>query len=59
ADWNAVVNEWEEFEQEQDDLDNVEIDFLDSETHPAENPSTKWELQMLFLPNLPFLFKNI
>ncbi|CAG8733031.1 19694_t:CDS:2, partial [Gigaspora margarita] len=43
ADWNA----------EQDNLD-VEIDFLDSETHPAKNPSAKWELQILFLPNLPF-----
>ncbi|CAG8629773.1 11414_t:CDS:2 [Dentiscutata heterogama] len=32
-DWN--------FEEEQDDLDIADIDFLDSEMHPAENQATK------------------
>ncbi|CAG8733548.1 26248_t:CDS:2, partial [Gigaspora rosea] len=43
ADWDVVINGWEElliekkFKEEQDDLDNVDIDFLNSEIHPAEN----------------------
>ncbi|CAG8620501.1 8683_t:CDS:2, partial [Scutellospora calospora] len=31
----------EEFEEEQDDLDNVTIDFLNLETHSAENQAAK------------------
>ncbi|CAG8476668.1 23079_t:CDS:2, partial [Dentiscutata erythropus] len=62
-DWNVAINEWEEllidekFEEEQDDLDIANIDFLDSETHPAENQAAKWKLHDLFLPNLPFPFE--
>ncbi|CAG8744591.1 8534_t:CDS:2, partial [Gigaspora rosea] len=41
--WNVAISECEEslidkeFEEEQDDLDIADIDFLDLETHPAEN----------------------
>ncbi|CAG8787305.1 22614_t:CDS:1, partial [Gigaspora rosea] len=65
TDWDTAINEWEEllieeeFEEEQDDLDDAEIDFLNSDTHPAENQAAKWKLQNLFLPNLPFPVKNI
>ncbi|CAG8641539.1 11930_t:CDS:2, partial [Gigaspora margarita] len=54
ADWDV-----EEFEEEQDDFDEVDIDFLSSEIYSAENQAVKWELQNLFLSNLPFSFKNI
>ncbi|CAG8593605.1 13704_t:CDS:2 [Racocetra fulgida] len=64
ADWDVVINEWEELLteeefEEQDDFDNVDTDFLNSEIHPAENQAAKWKLQNLFLPNLPFPFENI
>ncbi|CAG8837512.1 39230_t:CDS:2, partial [Gigaspora margarita] len=48
-----------EFEEEQDDFDKVDIDFFSSEIHSAKNQAAKWELQNLFLPNLPFTFENI
>ncbi|CAG8636957.1 15550_t:CDS:2, partial [Dentiscutata heterogama] len=47
----------EEFEEEQDDLDIADIDFLDSETHFAENQAAKWKLHDLFLLNLRFPFE--
>ncbi|CAG8776115.1 15087_t:CDS:2, partial [Gigaspora margarita] len=65
ADWNIIIDRWEEllieeeFEEEQNDFDEVDIDFLSSEIHPAKNQAAKWELQNLFLPNLPFPFENI
>ncbi|CAG8627168.1 760_t:CDS:2, partial [Dentiscutata heterogama] len=46
-DWNVAINKWEEllideeFEEEQDDLDIANINFLDSETHLAENQAAK------------------
>ncbi|CAG8832195.1 27134_t:CDS:2, partial [Gigaspora margarita] len=64
--WDVTINEWEELlineepEEEQDNLDEDEIDFLniDIETHPAENQTVKWKLSELFVPNLPFSFDN-
>ncbi|CAG8652150.1 40738_t:CDS:2 [Gigaspora margarita] len=57
ANWDLLIEE--EFEEEQDDFDEVDIDFLSSEIHSAENQAVKWELQNLFLPNLLFPFENI
>ncbi|CAG8669226.1 1320_t:CDS:2, partial [Gigaspora rosea] len=62
GDWDLVINEWEELlideelEEERDDLDDTEMDFLDTEIHPAENQAAKWKLYELFSPNLPFPF---
>ncbi|CAG8799497.1 45716_t:CDS:2, partial [Gigaspora margarita] len=65
ANWDVIIDGWEEllieeeFEEEQDGFDEVDINFLSLEIHPAKNQTAKWELQNLFLPNLPFPFENI
>ncbi|CAG8574333.1 11025_t:CDS:2, partial [Dentiscutata erythropus] len=64
ANFDTVINKWEEllideeFEEETDDLD-IEIDFFDFETHPAENQAAKWNLHDLFSHNLPFPIDSI
>ncbi|CAG8831081.1 45292_t:CDS:1, partial [Gigaspora margarita] len=65
ADCDIVINRWEElliekeFKEEQDNFDDIDIDFLNLEIHPAKNQVVKWELQNLFLLDLYFPFENI
>ncbi|CAG8657636.1 23079_t:CDS:1 [Gigaspora margarita] len=47
ADWDVIIDRWEEllikkkFEEEQDNFDEVDIDFLSLEIHPAKNQAAK------------------
>ena len=65
ADCDIVINRQEElliekkFKEEQDNFDNVDIDFLNSEIHSAKNEVARWKLQNLFLSDLSFFFENI